>query len=170
MTTQISDPVREARFHDFTLDEAVAIAKRNDPGEKVPSVSRTLLARIATLEAERNGERMAHESTKRALAEATETWTDEDGTTWRPPTAWAYAQVCRVLAAERARVAGCYSAVIEELAVIAKLGEPEAARRRLGEAFPIELLNRESVIRVMLKLKDRVAALADAARKEGKDA
>ncbi len=31
-----------------------------------------------------------------ALAEATETWMDEHGTTWHPPTAWAYAQSCRV--------------------------------------------------------------------------
>lgn len=39
-----------SRFEDFTLDEAIAIAKRNDPGENVPSVSRVLLARIAELE------------------------------------------------------------------------------------------------------------------------
>ena len=31
-----------------------------------------------------------------ALAALSETWTDENGTTWRPPTAWAYAQCCRV--------------------------------------------------------------------------
>ena len=31
------------RFHDFTLIEARVIARRNDPGANVPSVSRTLL-------------------------------------------------------------------------------------------------------------------------------
>jgi len=40
----------DGRFHDFTLDEALAIAQRNDPGENVPSVSRTLIAHIADLE------------------------------------------------------------------------------------------------------------------------
>lgn len=31
------------------------------------------------------------------LAEANETWTDEKGTCWARPTAWAYAQACRAL-------------------------------------------------------------------------
>ena len=39
----------EGRYHDFTLAEAMEIAKRNDPGEKVPSVSRTLIAEIENL-------------------------------------------------------------------------------------------------------------------------
>ena len=39
----------EGRYHDFTLSEAMEIAKRNDPGEKVPSVSRTLIAEIERL-------------------------------------------------------------------------------------------------------------------------
>lgn len=39
----------EGRYHDFTLAEAMEIAKRNDPGEKVPSVSRTLIAEIERL-------------------------------------------------------------------------------------------------------------------------
>lgn len=34
---------------------------------------------------------------EKQLAEATETWLDPvTGTTWSPPTAWAYAQACRV--------------------------------------------------------------------------
>lgn len=37
------------RYHDFTAAEALAIAKRNDPGEKVPSVSRTLIAELEYL-------------------------------------------------------------------------------------------------------------------------
>lgn len=39
----------KGRDHDFTLDEALEIAKRNDPGDKVPSVSRTLIAEIDRL-------------------------------------------------------------------------------------------------------------------------
>lgn len=39
----------EGRYNEFTLAEALEIAKRNDPGEKVPSVSRTLIAEIETL-------------------------------------------------------------------------------------------------------------------------
>ena len=39
----------KGRDHDFTLDEALEIAKRNDPGDKVPSVSRTLVAEIDRL-------------------------------------------------------------------------------------------------------------------------
>lgn len=39
------------RFHEFTLAEALEIAKRNDPGEGVPSVSRTLIAEVERLRA-----------------------------------------------------------------------------------------------------------------------
>ena len=39
----------EGRYNEFTLAEALEIAKRNDPGEKVPSVSRTLIAEIERL-------------------------------------------------------------------------------------------------------------------------
>jgi hypothetical protein len=48
------------RFQEFTLDEAIEIAKRNDPGEKVPSVSRTLIAEIVRLRAEVAGMRPQH--------------------------------------------------------------------------------------------------------------
>lgn len=41
-----------ARFTEFTLDEALEIARRNDPGEKVPSVSRVLIAEIERQRAE----------------------------------------------------------------------------------------------------------------------
>lgn len=37
------------------------------------------------------------------LAAAREGWTDEHGTTWTPPTAWAYAQACRVMYEAKAR-------------------------------------------------------------------
>ena len=46
-TSSAPEPV--GRFHEFTLDEALAIAKRNDPGEKVPSVSRVLIAELDRL-------------------------------------------------------------------------------------------------------------------------
>lgn len=39
----------EGRYHDYTLAEALEIARRNDPGDEVPSVSRTLIAEIETL-------------------------------------------------------------------------------------------------------------------------
>ncbi len=47
MTDKI-EPVA-GRFHDFTLEEAIEIAKRNDPGEKVPSTSRTFMRTIDAL-------------------------------------------------------------------------------------------------------------------------
>lgn len=54
------------------------------------------------------GEQMVHKSTRKSLAEATETWTDDTGTCWRPPTAHAYAMACRALHFEReARLAEC---------------------------------------------------------------
>lgn len=37
---------------EFTLDEAIAIAKRNDPGDEIPSVSRVLLAEINRLQSQ----------------------------------------------------------------------------------------------------------------------
>ena len=39
----------EGRYHDFTLAEAMEIAKRNDPGARVPSASRTFIAEIVRL-------------------------------------------------------------------------------------------------------------------------
>jgi hypothetical protein len=33
----------------------------------------------------------------RRIAELSETWMDDNGTTWTRPTAWAYAQACRVI-------------------------------------------------------------------------
>ena len=39
----------EGRYHDFTLAEAMEIAKRNDPGARVPSTSRTFIAEIVRL-------------------------------------------------------------------------------------------------------------------------
>ncbi len=44
----------------------------------------------------RNTVTAAQEKTKKAQAELHETWIDERGTVWTRPTAWAYAQVCRV--------------------------------------------------------------------------
>ena len=44
----------EGRYNEFTLAEALEIAKRNDPGEKVPSVSRTLIAEINRLSSSRD--------------------------------------------------------------------------------------------------------------------
>ena len=40
--------------------------------------------------------RASRDETKKAQSELNETWVDERGTVWRRPTAWAYAQVCRV--------------------------------------------------------------------------
>lgn len=37
------------QFREFTLDEALEIARRNDPGDKVPSVSRVLIAEMEAL-------------------------------------------------------------------------------------------------------------------------
>jgi hypothetical protein len=78
--------------------------------------SHTIRAHIANLErqiaeareegeARLRGERAAHEVTRKALAEATETWTDEAGTVWCPPTAWAYAQACRALENAKSQLA-----------------------------------------------------------------
>jgi hypothetical protein len=40
-----------SRHEEFTLAEALAIAEQNDPGQKVPSVSRTLIRHIGSLQA-----------------------------------------------------------------------------------------------------------------------
>jgi prolyl-tRNA synthetase len=79
------------------------------------------------------------------VAELDETWTDELGTVWKSPTAWAYAMTCRarqtqqdraeraesVLAAARARNQECdllLSRVLHELAGAASLcWEPKPA-------------------------------------------
>jgi hypothetical protein len=45
----------------------------------------------------------AHELEMR-VAELSEPWVDAHGTHWNPPTAWAYAQVCRVMNEQRSEI------------------------------------------------------------------
>jgi hypothetical protein len=44
------------------------------------------------------------EEIRRLKAELNEVWVDEHGTAWTRPTAWAYAQVCRVKTQLEAKV------------------------------------------------------------------
>lgn len=44
------------------------------------------------------------EARDKRIAELSETWTDENGTIWSPPTAWAYAKACAALHKHRAEV------------------------------------------------------------------
>ena len=91
---------------DAEIDHAEHVAAIAEFNEKAA------LARVAQLEAALEFE---HEETKRLreiimplrarVAELEAAWTDDKGTTWRPPTAWAYAQSCRVREELRARVA-----------------------------------------------------------------
>lgn len=81
----------------------------------------TLLQQVAELERQRDAYKAADESMQDAhrnalaklaerdalVARLSETWMDENGTTWIPPTAYAYAMVCRArwLAVDRAEAA-----------------------------------------------------------------
>ena len=90
-------------------EHAAAIAEFNE---------KAALRYIATLEAR--------------VAELSETWTDEHGVTWAPPTAWAYAQSCRVRNELRVRIAKLEAAVRGSL--IQNSGEGEWADvRRDGQ-------------------------------------
>ena len=73
-------------------------------------------ARIAELEAEREALRVEcdgwarerdeavaeRDAANKRIVELSETWTDERGEVWSPPTAWAYAQACKALHATKA--------------------------------------------------------------------
>lgn len=105
----------------------------SDPGGAFVSYS-DHAARVAELEAELNGERFNLEKARKALADATETWSDGHEC-WRPATAWAYAQACRALAKQRDR---------------ADRAEAEAAGLR--EWLEVEMIKRNHAIAV----KDRI--------------
>lgn len=57
--------------------------------------------RMAQIEGLTERARIAEEERDRLR----ETWTDAKGTVWAPPTAWAYAKVCRLLEEYKARIA-----------------------------------------------------------------
>lgn len=74
--------------------------------EKAAAELTRLTARVAELEASLDNERAAHQvacdqrnaaerERDAARAELNETWTDENGTVWTRPTAWAYAHACK---------------------------------------------------------------------------
>lgn len=67
------------------------------------------------------------------VAKLSETWTDERGTTWRPPTAWAYARLCRVRDERDARIAELEAVVgrCERLATTFKLIRGDELRTAL---------------------------------------
>ena len=52
------------------------------------------------------------------------------------------------------------SAVIKAIADVVNLGEPEIVSRRLGATIPFQVLNRESVLNILLRLKDEAYALS----------
>jgi hypothetical protein len=52
-------------------------------------------------------------SQKARIAELSETWTDENGTVWEPPTAWAYAMACKTMHAQRARAEAAEKRIAE---------------------------------------------------------
>jgi hypothetical protein len=58
--------------------------------------------RIEQLEADNVGLRSITLQQADRIAELSETWTDERGEVWSPPTAWAYAQACKALHAAKA--------------------------------------------------------------------
>ncbi|CAO4177238.1 hypothetical protein [Methylorubrum extorquens] len=73
-------------------------------GEAVYQRIVTAETALATATAEAASLRAEVEAKDRRIAELSETWTDEGGTVWSPPTAWAYAKACAALHKHRAEV------------------------------------------------------------------
>ncbi|CAO4137207.1 hypothetical protein [Methylorubrum extorquens] len=102
-----------ARTEAWAKDEQ---AKRHAAEDKlVEARSRAAVAEaaLATATAEAAGLRAEVEAKDKRIAELSETWTDEGGTVWSPPTAWAYAKACAALHKHRADAEALRAALID---------------------------------------------------------
>lgn len=95
-------------------------------------------------EVNKRGEQIAE--LRQQLAAATETWTDEAGSTWVPPTAWAYAQICRTAAEQRARAERAE-------AERERLKEYEQRSFEQGQIIAGLILERDLAVKLMGKMR-----------------
>lgn len=104
---------------------------------------------------------------KDEAAELRETWVDETGMAWSPPTAWAYAKVCKARDQWRLRAEDC-------LGEKGKLTEDERVGLRLAENHMLnedaDELEEDEVHKIcwaLIKLYDRTSGRSTAPSKAG---
>lgn len=96
LTTPAGEAMREAVAQWFVASLGKSIEQGRRAADDLLSAAGPIASEFARLTAERDEARAK-------LATATETYTDDFGYVWSPPTAWAYFAACRALSAARAK-------------------------------------------------------------------